>query len=470
MNLAQLVELNQLFALISSKAPQFYESKLNFVHFYFNQKLSLDKKESFLDSFASCSKPSEDFEDQQFISVCQNLNNKLDTRLKFVFLADIVNFLVFDNQYVPSQLNLYHKAVEIIGGDKKTLQTVFEFGTLSQIPEQRNKELLILSSTKSENIDCQQVVTVSSSIESPILALYFEEYDLFLLKNLGVKQVFLGNEQLKVGYLHYFGNGGVLYFDKNEQFLFSQIKAFIKPYSSQKLCLVAKKLDFSFYKNQKKSLNDFNIVLEERELVGIIGSSGSGKSTLLNVLGGIYTPSGGQVLINGINLHRNPENLEGIIGYVGQEDVFLENLSVYENLYYNAKLCFGNLSKEELGRLIDSVLVQLQLQHVAHLEVGDVLNNKISGGQRKRVMIALELMREPSILFLDEPTSGLSSSDAKNVIKLLKELSIKGKLIVVVIHQPTNEVFYGFDKLIVLDTGGYPIFIGTPTEFFKCIC
>lgn len=102
--------------------------------------------------------------------------------------------------------------------------------------------------------------------------------------------------------------------------------------------------------------------------------------------------------------------------------------------------------------------------------MGSPIHKYISGGQRKRLNIALELIREPAVLFLDEPTSGLSSSDSEKVINLLKEQTYKGKLIVVNIHQPSSDIFKLFDRLWILDRGGYPVYDGNPIEavtYFK---
>ena len=110
------------------------------------------------------------------------------------------------------------------------------------------------------------------------------------------------------------------------------------------------------------------------------------------------------------------------------------------------------------------------MKKLKNLKVGDPLNKTISGGQRKRLNIALELMREPSILFVDEPTSGLSSMDSEKMMLLLKDLAGKGKLVVAIIHQPSSEIFKLFDKLWILDKGGYPIYNGNPIDavvYFK---
>src|SRR5690606_27369708 len=195
-----------------------------------------------------------------------------------------------------------------------------------------------------------------------------------------------------------------------------------------------------------------------------MGASGSGKSTLINILNGNEKPTSGSVQINSLDLHQEPEKLEGAIGYVPQDDLLIEDLTVFQNLFYSAKLCFGDKSDEEITRLVDKTLYDLGLQETKNLKVGNVLNKTISGGQRKRVNIGLELLREPLIMFVDEPTSGLSSHDSENIMDLLKELSLSGKLIFVVIHQPSSEIFKMFDRLLILDVGGYPVYYGNPVE------
>ncbi len=176
------------------------------------------------------------------------------------------------------------------------------------------------------------------------------------------------------------------------------------------------------------------------------------------------------MLINGLDIHARRHEVEGLIGHVSQDDLLIEELTVYQNLYYNAKLCFDNYTEGQLEEAVDQFLRNLGLFEIKDIAVGSPLNKKISGGQRKRLNIALELIREPAVLFLDEPTSGLSSRDSENILDLLKELSLKGKLVFVVIHQPSSEIFKMFDRLLILDTGGYLIYNGDPVDsiiYFK---
>ena len=201
-----------------------------------------------------------------------------------------------------------------------------------------------------------------------------------------------------------------------------------------------------------------------------MGASGAGKTTLLHVLAGLEKPTMGEVLINGFDIHKQKDNIHGVIGYVSQDDLLIEELTVYQNLYYNAKLCFAGFTEEQLHKRVMDVLEDLGLDQRKDLKVGGVLDKTISGGQRKRLNIALELIRQPALLFLDEPTSGLSSRDSENVIDLLKELSLKGKLVFVVIHQPSSDIYKMFDKMIIMDVGGVPAYYGPPVEavtYFK---
>jgi ABC-type multidrug transport system ATPase subunit len=201
-----------------------------------------------------------------------------------------------------------------------------------------------------------------------------------------------------------------------------------------------------------------------------MGASGAGKSTLLHVLNGTEKPSQGQVLINGIDIHREPGKIEGVIGFVPQDDLLIEDLTVYQNLYFAARLCFNQLDEKAIDALVMTTLEDLGLAETKDLKVGSPLRKTISGGQRKRLNIGLELLREPAVLFCDEPTSGLSSRDSENIIDLLKELSLKGKLVFAVIHQPSSDIFKMFDKLVILDTGGYQIYYGNPVDaitYFK---
>ena len=227
--------------------------------------------------------------------------------------------------------------------------------------------------------------------------------------------------------------------------------------------------DINFrFPNSDNGMHDLSFTLHQGELLAIMGGSGTGKTTLLSLLNGSLTPQEGTITINGHSI-TEPE-AKALIGFVPQDDLLIEELTVYQNLWFTAKLCFEGMSDAELDRRVMKTLKDLGLDAAKDLKVGSAINKYISGGQRKRLNIALELIREPAVLFLDEPTSGLSSADTEKVINLLKEQTFKGKLIIVNIHQPSSDVYKLFDRLWLLDKGGYPVFDGNPIDaitYFK---
>ncbi|MGD9781820.1 MAG: ATP-binding cassette domain-containing protein [Kiritimatiellia bacterium] len=214
----------------------------------------------------------------------------------------------------------------------------------------------------------------------------------------------------------------------------------------------------------ENGIRDFSFRETGGRLVGVMGGSGVGKSTLVQLLNGSLQPQAGRVLLNGLDLHRNPAALEGVVGTVPQDDLLFEDLTVRENLDYNARLCLAGLSDDERRERVRRMLVELQQEEIADLKVGDPLAKTISGGQRKRLNVALELIREPSVLFVDEPTSGLSSADSDVVMGLLKAQAARGRLVIAIVHQPSSNLFRQFDALWILDKGGVPIYMGHPLE------
>jgi ABC transport system ATP-binding/permease protein len=246
-------------------------------------------------------------------------------------------------------------------------------------------------------------------------------------------------------------------------------KKFVSRNFPQKITFEGHDIEYLF-KNAETGIQRMSFRVESGNLIGIMGGSGVGKTTLIKMLLGKTKLTSGNLYINGYNIHTDTEELKGLVGYVPQDDMLIEELTVYENLYFNARLCFGDYTEEQIKNTVETVLQELDLYDIKDLQVGDVLNKKVSGGQRKRLNIGLELMREPVVLFVDEPTSGLSSFDSEKVMNLLKNQSLSGKLVFAIIHQPSSDILKMFDKLWLLDKGGYMIYDGDPVEalvYFK---
>jgi ABC-type multidrug transport system ATPase subunit len=202
---------------------------------------------------------------------------------------------------------------------------------------------------------------------------------------------------------------------------------------------------------QRCLLNDVSLTIQPGELCGLMGPSGAGKSTLMNALNGYNRPSRGQVLVNGIDLYEHFDSFRGLIGFVPQDDIIHEDLTVNEALFYSARLRLPDtIDNAEIHRRIDRILSQLGLSGAGDVLIGSPTKKGISGGQRKRVNLAMELLTDPAILFLDEPTSGLSSEDTLIVLHVLRDLARSGKTILLTIHQPSLEAFRLLDLIAIV--------------------
>ncbi|MFN4122727.1 MAG: ATP-binding cassette domain-containing protein [Flavobacteriales bacterium] len=293
--------------------------------------------------------------------------------------------------------------------------------------------------------------------------IYLPSTDFFLIQFDSKKSVKINGAEANVNAIQVIGKGAIIKLAKADAIYYNDLrKLFLKANLDDKVIFEVKSMEYTF-PNGQKGLHKLNFTAESGMMLGIMGGSGAGKSTLLNLLNGNLKPEAGQVLINGHDLHK--ENaMKQLIGFVSQDDLLLEDLSVFDNLYYSAKLNFPNLSNEALSEKVNTTLQAMGLLEVKHLKVGNPIEKYISGGQRKRLNIALEYIRETNILFVDEPTSGLSSHDSERIMELLKNMSLTGKLVFVVIHQPSSSSFKLFDQLLIVDLGGYPVYYGNPLE------
>ena len=384
-------------------------------------------------------------------SICSNLQGKIQPKEEALLLLRLMEFCGYEDAeptgIFKAMAELFH-----ISGEQFRNFSDFVGGKPSQFVMQLQPEgfqgnlktlldpvynLLIFTYTGSDTVLLNDV---------PILS--------------GAYQIWLQSSVLKGSY-----SGKPIYYST---IIDAYNKANGKAVDKQKeVEFCGRNINFRF-PNSQNGMHDLSFTLHSGELLAIMGGSGTGKTTLLSLLNGSLNPQEGSITINGHDI-AEPE-AKALIGFVPQDDLLIEELTVYQNLWFTAKLCFEGMSAEEIDRRVMKTLKDLGLDAVKDLKAGSAINKYISGGQRKRLNIALELIREPAVLFLDEPTSGLSSADTDKVINLLKEQTFKGKLIIVNIHQPSSDVYKLFDRLWLLDRGGYPVFDGNPIDaitYFK---
>jgi ABC-type multidrug transport system ATPase subunit/pSer/pThr/pTyr-binding forkhead associated (FHA) protein len=224
-------------------------------------------------------------------------------------------------------------------------------------------------------------------------------------------------------------------------------------------------------KSQMKTLLDtVSFKALPGDMIALMGPSGAGKTTLLLTLNGYLPPTSGVVRINGEDLYTIYDTLRGSIGYVPQDDLVHPELTVFEAVRYSAKFRLPpDYSNDEIDARVEQTLKDLGLDGVKNLMIGKPEKKVLSGGQRKRVNIALELVTDPVILFLDEPTSGLAADDTTALIELLANLTKQtGKTIIMTIHQPAKDEFEKFTHCLIMGYGGVPTFFGpTAPDAYK---
>jgi len=484
---SMLQSLMRLFAIIASINKDTVSVLAgNFVDSYlkqqFSKKLARKYLKVFEDSYAQLMMSDQKDDSKRtsslsvkIITICQQINQELHLKSKFQILLSLIQFVKFFDTNAAFQTVFKQSISDAVSAiadglmiDQDDFKNSWSFIAESfyKVP---GKDNLLIVSDASE-LDFTQINHLQKdNLKGQFYFLKIEQANLFLFYYQGDEKLEINGKYIFPKYVYILPKGAAIRGTEILPVYYSDIVAANLKSIKDKVILQAEDIDFRF-KNSDMGIHQFSFRAESGELVGIMGGSGTGKSTLLKILNGSIKLRHGRVLFNGYELQSDKDILEGIIGYVPQDDLLIAELTVYQNLFFNAKLCFGNLSTEKIKIRVERILNELDLFHIKDLLVGNPLKKYISGGQRKRLNIALELIREPNILFIDEPTSGLSSTDSENVLQLIKDRTQKGELVVVNIHQPSSHLFKLFDKLIVLDQGGYPVYYGNPMEaliYFK---
>ncbi|MFA6923460.1 MAG: ATP-binding cassette domain-containing protein [Bacteroidales bacterium] len=476
-----LKALMQLFAIISRQTGGLGIKELEYVHSFLKEQLNESTFEEYFVLFDRYISEIEVEEPeppectiksiQKIKSISDKINETLSYKQKVIVLIRIIEFVCSGKRKIKQCLPIVETIVDVFKISRAEFNIIKSFINFKKGDDFSlidHKEFLIIGNKVLENKKSKSIVI--NELLTEIVILKISSADLFVFKFISGREVFLNGLQIKKNKIYLLAKGSIIKTPKTNPIFFPVISArFYEDTIESPISFEVNDLEFVF-KDGYKGLHNVNFSETSGNLCGIMGSNGAGKTTLLNVLCGMETPSNGEILINGINVHKEKDKLKGVIGFVPHDDMLIENLTVFENLYYNASLIFKDLSGKEIKEKVLSIIHNLELTHIKDFKVGSPLNKRISGGERKKLNISLELLREPSVLFIDEPTSGLSSRDTENVMEILREQTIKGKLVFVIIHQPASDIFKMFDSILIMDTGGYPIYFGNPINavmYFK---
>jgi ABC-type multidrug transport system ATPase subunit len=404
------------------------------------------------------------------LRICAQINKELTQIQKIIVLVRIFEFIKVNNTRIitEQELDFAETVADSFNVEKSNYEIIKKF-IINEVEDKIDNSKILYISDQKQGFEFSKAVGLRN-LDGEIRVLRLDNLNILFFRYLGNDEISFNGQVLNSDRAQIFSNGASIKPAKSSPIYYSDvISTFLQDEIQENIVFKLNKVEYVF-KNGIQGLHKTNFTAESGNLIGIMGGSGTGKSTFLNILNGNSSPTRGKITLNGIDIHNEKDKIQGIIGFISQDDLLIEELSVYQNLYYNAQLSFKNLSDYEIDKRVLEVLTSLGLFEARSLKVGGPLDKTISGGQRKRLNIALELIREPSVLFVDEPTSGLSSRDSENIMDLLKELALKGKLVFVVIHQPSSEIFKMFDRLFILDQGGYPIYDGHPIDavvYFK---
>ncbi len=413
------------------------------------------------------------------LMICHEINEQLEQKDKIIVLIRLLEFIHEDNEVNEKELDFIKTVADTFNISEEEYYDLKAF-IIDGIDLLKSKKKLLVINYQNDaefykkrqiNDDEEFCIHITDpNLIGDVSIFHISSTNTYIINYKGEDSLYLNAQNIIPKRTYVFENGSVIKGKRITPIYYTDVVSkYIHDDGSAKIELIAKDIAFRF-KNSTNGIQRFSFYESSGSLVGIMGGSGVGKSTLVSILNGSLPINSGKITINGYDLYQDKEALKGVIGFVPQDDLLIEELTVYQNLYYNAKLCFSNFTEAEIEKVVEQILLDLDLIGIKSLKVGDPLNKFISGGQRKRLNIALELMREPSLLIVDEPTSGLSSQDSEIVMSLLKEQTLKGKLVIVNIHQPSSDIYKLFDKLLVLDRGGYPAYYGNPIDavvYFK---
>lgn len=444
MNIYTLDSLTKLFALAANRQieendDKFYLVFKKFLHAEIEDKFISDYTDIFgkyLKDFSSeTSKKKVSLNSVKLIRICEEIKRNIPFTERLI----VIYFLIV--------------LIEETGCNKLSEEFTALISNLFSIPDKFYCELKSFINSK-DNIELAGIYCNDVRIAEILIS----EFDILFIKSL--KQDLKVNErQFIKGSTTYFLNDSVLIYRDSKRYFYPELNSLSKQQQPEKNFSI-KVRELELKKKNKILLHKTSIDLCSGEMIAVLGKSGSGKTSFLRSVSGIEKEALGEVYLN-----RNQSDNNNIVkSFVPQNDNFIPLFSVEEHLRHRCS--FLQFSKDLSKTKIDNVLSKTGLIEERNKIVcrSDKTNYQLSGGQQKRLGIAMELLNEPDVLFLDEPSSGLSSEDSYKIVSLLRSIANQNKIIVASIHQPDFDIFMMFDKILIIDEGGYPIYFGPPTK------
>lgn len=413
----------------------------------------------------------------QITNICRQIRKGLFLEERMIVFLQLLEFVYEDNEITQHEQKIIDIVATTFSIPRKEYDNALAFMLGNHFDDVASDCIMLIEGCDRAESQSEQYSNRHTwhnlevvGLRGSIFMLHIESINALIFTFRGTQSLFFKGRNVIQGRPYLLELGVSIKGRETDPIYYSGIlRQFFRNKYIERIVFEGQDIEFRFKKSDQ-GIKPMCFRADSGNMIGIMGGSGVGKSTLLNILNGKIKPDSGEIYLNGYNIRTEQESLKGLIGFVPQDDLLIDELTVYENLYYNARLCFGDCPNERIKEKVRGVLRDLELEEISDLQVGDPLNKKVSGGQRKRLNIGLEIIREPAVLFVDEPTSGLSSHDSWKIIELLKHHTSKGKLVISIIHQPSSDILKMFDRLWIIDKGGHMVYDGDPVDsivYFK---
>lgn len=391
-------------------------------------------------------------------------------------LVALLSLLEFSGMYFPGdeslQLNIrelsrslnipdedYIHALEFINASGENSGLVLG----DQSGEAEELEGLWIEEHTSDKLRLQQI-EIGRRIRGRIRFKYFGNYSYLAFIYEGNQTLYLNSNKIYSQFFYTLSKKDLIEFENSEPINYDELIELFNPAGQNaRIRFSGKNVSYK-YKSTHFSIKPFSFSEESGQLIGILGNNGSGKSTLLKLISNQIPNRKGKICLNGADTDKNRYKLQSILAYVPHEDLIHPELSVYDNLKFQAKLCLGNMKDKEIEERIENTLKKFQLEHLRNEKAGSSVDHRIGAFARICLRMSVEMLRNPYIICLDEPLSGLSYSESRKLLSILKEETIQGRLVFLTAQMPATELFHMLDKIWLMDEEGYMIYNGAPSR------
>jgi ABC-type multidrug transport system ATPase subunit len=408
--------------------------------------------------------------------ICFEISNELASKERIIVLLHLLDIVVIDDKYSIEEESFIKAVTEefkISEGEIKELLKLVYLKPAQSIPDINFVFVKDNSDVQNEDLEGSWIekhkpranehaqIIQRHGFKNKLYFYYLAGIHAFAFRLSASDDIQLNGKTIQPRRFYLMETEDILSGDKILTLPFSILIDAVQPSDSRgKISFACRKLSYS-YSKKEQALKPFSVYAESGKMICVIGEKNAGKSTLIQILSGEFKDYHGSITLNGYELKLDWFKLRNIIGHVPKKDIIINELSVYDNFYYNAKLCFSSLTELEIQDKLNKLLELLDLQEIQeHI----IQHSRLTAFIRKKINIGLELLKDPQVILLDEPLASLSSSEAESIARLLKNIAVSGKLVISSINHTSPRAFRLFNDAWILDDDGYVIYTGPITE------